>query len=277
VRRRFRWWIMVQQELRVIARSRLFLALVILECLHVFFRLLQIFTYDTLNSSPASPLTQAFRQIALLSVNSTTFLDFIRLQTGLVFLATILAGAGMICNDYKNNLMEIYFSKPLTWRDYVLGKFTALILVGLGFTAFPGLLLLAAHNVLSASLATLQDTYWLAYAIAGFSLVLVVPCALGVLACSALTSSQRYASIAVFMTLFGDLVIGRLLPELLHNRDYNIVAFPLAINRIGESLFRERHPLFELSWTWSALFVGVVCAGALAIVCRAVRRAEIAA
>jgi ABC-type transport system involved in multi-copper enzyme maturation permease subunit len=268
---------MVQQELRVIARSRLFLALVILECLHVFFRLLQIFTYDTLNSSPASPLTQAFRQIALLSVNSTTFLDFIRLQTGLVFLATILAGAGMICNDYKNNLLEIYFSKPLTWRDYVLGKFTALILVGLGFTAFPGLLLLAAHNVLSASLATLQDTYWLAYAIAGFSLVLVVPCALGVLACSALTSSQRYASIAVFMTLFGDLVIGRLLPELLHNRDYNIVAFPLAINRIGESLFRERHPLFELSWTWSALFVGVVCAGALAIVCRAVRRAEIAA
>jgi ABC-type transport system involved in multi-copper enzyme maturation permease subunit len=267
----------VQHELRILFRTKTFLVLVVLGYLHAFFRVLQVVTYDTLNATPNNPLAQALRQIQMFTVDESMFFDFIRMQSGLVFLATILAGAGMICNDFRNNLMEIYFSKPMTWRDYVIGKIMTLILVGLGFTAIPAFLLVVVHNATAPSLDTLKATYGLPVAILGFSIALVGPCALGVLASSALSRSQRYASIALFMLLFGDLTIGRILPELLHQRNYAIIAFPLAVNRIGEMLFHQKHPLFDLSWGWSVLYITVVCAGALYITCRIVRRAEMAA
>jgi hypothetical protein len=245
--------------------------------MHVCMRILQVVAFDTLSSSPRSPITQMLREVAMFTVNSTTFFDFLRMQSGMVFLAAILAWAGMICDDYKNNLMEVYFSKPMTWRDYVLGKTMTLVIIGLAFTAIPGVFLVLLHNMMSASLATLKETYLLPVSITVFSLALVVPCALGVLACSATSSSQRYASIAVFMVLFGDLTIGRVLPDLLHEQSYAIIAFPLAINRVGEMLFSTKRPMFDLSWQWSAVYIGAVCAICLWLICSKVRRSEIAA
>ena len=276
-RRQFRWWIMVKHEIRTLSKSRAFLVLIILGYVHACFRLLQVVTFDTLNATPNNPLARALQNIQAFTVDESMFFDFIRLQSGLVFLATILAGAGMICDDYRNNLMEIYFSKPLTWRDYVVGKVMTLVLVGLAFTAVPALALLLAHLFLAGNFAdAFRLAQWLPGPILGFSLTLVVPCAVGVLASSALSRSQRYASIGVFMALFGDLVIGRLLPDLLHHRNYAIFAFPLAINRIGEVLFDQRRPLFDLAWHWPAVYVAVVCLVCLWIICRRVRRAEIA-
>jgi len=277
VRSHFRWWVMIKQELRVLFRTRMFVALIIMGYLHVCLRVLQVVTFNTLNSSKRNPIVEILKQAEMFTVSSTTFFDFLRMQSGLVFMAAIFAGAGMICDDYKNNLMEVYFSKPMTWKDYAAGKIMTLILIGLSFTAIPGIILVLLHNMLAADWETLQATYWLPVSITAFSLALVVPCALGVLACSALSSSQRYASIAVFMVLFGNLTVGRIVPDLLHERNYNIIAFPLAINRVGELLFNVRRPLFELSWQWSAVYIGVVCAVSLWFICSRVRRSEMAA
>jgi len=254
----------------------MFVGLIILGYVHVCIRILQVVAFDTLNSSPRNPITEVLRQVEMFTVKGSTFFDFLRMQSGMVFLAAILAGAGMICDDHKNNLMEVYFSKPMTWRDYALGKIMTLVIIGLGFTAVPGIILVLLHNMLAANLDTLRETYWLPVSITVFSLALVVPCALGVLACSALSSSQRYASIAVFMVLFGDMTIGSVLPELLHKQGYAVIAFPLAINRIGELLFDVKRPTFVFSWQWSAVYIAVVCAICLWLICSKVRRSEIA-
>ena len=277
IRPHFRWWVIIKQEVRVLFRTRMFVGLIILGYVHVCIRILQVVAFDTLNSSPRNPITEVLRQVEMFTVKGSTFFDFLRMQSFMVFLATILAGAGMICDDHKNNLTEVYFSKPITWRDYALGKIMTLVVIGLCFTAVPGIFLVLLHNMLAASLDTLRETYWLPVSITVFSLALVVPCALGVLACSALSSSQRYASIAVFMVLFGDLTIGSVLPELLHKQGYAIVAFPLAINRLGELLFEVKRPTYVLSWQWSAAYFGVVCAVCLWLICSKVRRSEIAA
>jgi di/tricarboxylate transporter len=79
------------------------------------------------------------------------------------------------------------------------------------------------------------------------------------------------------MVLFGDLTIGRVLPDLLHEQSYAIIAFPLAINRVGEMLFSTKRPMFDLSWQWSAVYIGAVCAICLWLICSKVRRSEIAA
>ena len=279
LRRRFRWWVVLKQELRILTGNRMFIGLLILGYLHFLLRVLQIVAMSMLVNSPNSQLAQMLKgmaQLDMFTINETMFFNFLRLQSSIVFITTIGAGAGMICDDVRNNLMEVYFSKPLNWIDYVLGKTMTLILVGLSLTAIPALFLVCLHNVLVPSWATLSATYWYPLPIVLFSLTLVVPCTLGVLASSALFSSQRYAAIGIFMVIFADLLLGRTLPELLRDSSYAACAFPLAINRVGEALFQQKRVLFEFSWQWSGLLIVMACALAAWIICSKIQRAEVA-
>lgn len=274
---RFRWWIVVKHELSLVFKTRQFLVLVVLGYLPVLLRVLQIVTFDSLMQNRKNPIVEALRQIQMMTVDASTFLDFIRFQAPVVFLVSIMAGGGMICNDFRNNLVDVYFAKPLNWRDYVLGKVIALGLLGFGFTAIPGMFLWLLHLSLSPTWATLQACYWYPWAILAFSTTLVAPCTLGVLASSALSRNERYASIAVFMLLLGDLVIGRVLPDLVHSSKCAVIALPLALNRVGEVLFASKRAVVDISWTWSLIYAVLVVGIALLVVCRKARRAEIPA
>ena len=278
-RRRFRWVIVADQELRVLATFKLFKFLVMLGMIQVLLRFLQVLSYDVVMQDPNHPLAPVLRTIEGIVVSKTMFFDFIRLQAPLVFLMCLYAGAGMICNDVRNNLMEVYFSKPLRWYDYALGKVAALMAATLSLTALPGLFLLIVHNMLmpGEDFATLRETWWWAGSIVAFSLVIVTPCLLGTLASSALMSSLGFASVAIFMVLVADSAMAGLLAALLHRREVLILSFPMALNRIGQALFRETRLLFDLRWEWAALFMGVFCLWAAWVVFRRVRRAEVAA
>ncbi len=266
------------QELRILSKNKAFLGLTALAGMHFLLRVQQVVAFDTLNTpGQTSPIVQLMRQIEMFNVDPTMFFDFIRLQAPVVFLVSMLAGAGMICGDFNNNLMEVYFSKPLTWRDYVTGKTMALIIAGLCYTAVPTVFLVILHLMMSPTMLTLEAMYWIPGSAVAFSLTLVLPCALGVLASSAMSRSERYASIAIFMVVFGNLMMGQLLQELMHQRQYAIIAFPLAVNRVGESLFDQKYQFIPLAWYYAALYVVLVCLCSLAVVCRVVRRAEVAA
>lgn len=275
LRTRHRWWAIVKHEFRVLFKSRPFLLMFIMGYPQVLLRVLQIVAVDTLASNKNSQITVLVQQVMALKISPGMFFDFIRLQAPIVFLATILAGSGMICDDLRHNLMDVYFSKAITWRDYVAGKFLTLVIIGMIFTAIPAVFLLGLHNLLAPSMQTVYDTYWLPLPILAFSTLLVVPCAIGVLASSALFSSERYAAIGVFMVLFADLIIGRSLDRA--NEQLQVLAVPLALNRVGEKLFQARRPMVDISWEWSVVILALVCLLAFWAVCRKVKRAEVAA
>lgn len=276
VQRHFRWWPIVQQELRILFTQRSFVILIILGMGLFFLRLMQIVVFDTIVNNPNHPLASVVQNLALLEVKDQTFFDFIRMQAPIVFLLAIYAGSGMICDDFKNNLMEVYFSKPLSWIDYVMGKSMTLMLIGFALTLAPGLLLVLIHNILDPGLDTLKATYTLPWSIGAFSCILVVPIAFGVLASSTLFGSQRFAGIAVFIVVFGDVALAGLLADLLHMRNAMIVGVPFAINRVGESLFHVPRTVFDSNVLWSFLVVAAVTLLCTFIVCGKVRRAEIA-
>ncbi len=271
-----RWAIVVKHELKVLIKSRFFIVLLIVALLHLIVRVLQIVAWDTVIQNPNNPITPMLRQIEGLAVSGRLFFDYIRMEGVLVFIACLYAGSGMICNDFSNNLMEIYFSKPISWKDFVLGKVMTLVLIGLMLTAIPGIFLVVLHNALDPGMDTFRDSCWWPRAIMGFSAVIVFPSALSVLACSALLRSQRYASIVLFMLLAASSAMGGLFDHLLHNKNYLLLSFPMALNRVGEQLFKARTPVFALSWTWAFAFVACVSVWSLWVICRRVRRAEIA-
>ena len=277
LRHQFRWWIVVEQEFRVLSRSRIFKFLVLLAGLHVIFRVLQVVGYDVIVQDPNHPMAPLLKNVEVIVVNARMFFEFVRLQTPLMFITLLYAGSGMICNDIRNNLMEIYFSKPLRWYDYVLGKVLALILLGLALTALPVALVLLQHNLLLPSMQTLNDSLFWGGAAIGFSLVVVIPTALCILACSALMPGQNYAAITVFMLLIANSTMAGLLAGALRERNYLVLSFPMALDRLGQSLFQETRLLFDLRWEWSLAYVGLTCLVALFIIMWRARRAEVAA
>jgi len=274
LRLHFRWWIIIMQELRVLMKSRFFKLIMLGALLHILARMLQITLFHTVNQDPNNPLADIFSQLAALSVNSSMFYDFIRIQGPMVFILIVFTGSGMIGNDFNNNLMEIYFSKPITWVDYAIGKIGTLVLLGMIITAIPGILLVVLQL---PGVETIKDSWWWPFAILGYSLAIIMPCVLGVLASSALIRSKNFAAVGIFMILIANSTMGVILGEVLKNNNYRILSFPMAVGRIGQQFFKEGRLMFELRWEWSLLYVVLVCLISAAIIFRTVRRAEMAA
>jgi len=277
LRPRFRWMTIVQQEMRILLSRKLFIFLLLLGNFHLVLRVIQVFVLDVASKSPYGPLGDIFANTQFEDTGAWVYFDFIRIQTPLLILTLIYAGSGLICNDFRNNLMEIYFSKPMNWRDYVMGKTMTLVAVGMSITALPALALGGMHVLFVPTLTELKSTLLLAIPTIGFPLIVVGSISLTVLASSALINSSRFAGIAIF--LFGSINItfGILLAALAQEQNYLALAFPISLNYLGEIMFQEdRYPLpITIGWFWAALFVAAISGVALAIICRKVRAAEV--
>ena len=275
------WWVIARQELRVLFATRFFFWLTLLGGIHFAARVVQVIGCDILAANPNTPLSEALKGMRDLSafwvVDERLFFQFLEGQSSILFWILLFAGSGMICEDIRYNLMEVYFSKPITWRDYALGKIMALVLVGLLLTAVPGLILVTLHNFLSPGWETLRTSYWWPGSILIFSIALVVPCSLFILAGSALFRSQRVAGIAVFILLMADLSLANILSDdLLNNSNFSLIGAPFAIGHLGESLFHQNHSLINLGWTWSLSVILCVSGIFLGVICRQVYRCEAA-
>jgi ABC-type transport system involved in multi-copper enzyme maturation permease subunit len=62
-------------------------------------------------------------------------------QIGFALLLTVWGGTGLIADDLRSGALLVYFSRPLTRADYVLGKLAVLLALNLAVTALPMLLL----------------------------------------------------------------------------------------------------------------------------------------
>lgn len=276
VRRHFRWLVVLGQEWRVLAGTRPFRYLTLLAMLHALLRLLLIIGVNTVNQSANTLFTAAIRTSDFADVNERMFYDFIRMQSPLAFIIMLYAGSGLICNDLQNNLPEVYFAKPLTWRDYLMGKLSTLLAAGLLVTALPACVMVAAHNALAADMQVLRDTWWWAPASVAFSGVIVVPAALTILASSALVKSQRFAAVAVFMLLIASSAMGMLFAQMLRDVRFVVLSAPMAMNRLGVAIFDVQVFTFRIGWAPCAMLLGVLSAGAFAVLAWKVRRAEVA-
>ena len=272
----FRWWIVFEQEWRILANSKPFRYLTILAMLHALLRLLQVVAYDTIRQDVTNPLSTAIRTMDEMAVNERMFFDFIRMQSPLTFIIMLYAGSGLLCNDLRNNLTEVYFAKPLTWRDYVLGKVATLLCAGLFVTALPAIGMVVMHNALLADMITLKTTWWWATSSILFSLVIVVPAALAILASSALVSSQRFATITVFMLLMASSAMAWLFANMLRDMRYLVISIPMSMNRLGTELFEVRGWAHRLEWQPCVAILALVSLVSLVIVAWKARRAEVA-
>ena len=63
----------------------------------------------------------------------------------------------LIANDLKSNALQLYFSKPLTRLDYIVGKIATILIMLECITFIPVYILFLEHSVLSQELTFIRD------------------------------------------------------------------------------------------------------------------------
>lgn len=126
------------------------------------------------------------------------------LHLGLAALAAAVAGPPLVARDMASRAFLLYFSRPVSTGDYVLGKAGVLCVVLGAVTLSPTLILYALSIVFSPSLATVLHTLPVLVSAVLACLVLIVPAALVMLTLSSLVTQPRFAAAAwAVVCIFG--------------------------------------------------------------------------
>ena len=137
-----------------------------------------------------------------------------------------VVGAGEIAEDLRTGALAFYLGRPVTRRDYVLGKVLAVAATVLAVTLFPSLLLFAIHAMFEGSFRWLVDHARVPLAMIGTGVVQAVFVSCFVLGLSALAQRRRWATVTVAAVFLGLIITAQ------------VVAV-----RVDQATWRELHQL----------------------------------
>jgi len=118
------------------------------------------------------------------------------IQLILVGLMAAVAGPPLIARDMGSRAFLLYFSRPISFGDYIIGKAGTLIVLLATVTLSPSLLLYALSILFSPSLDTILHTLPVLGSTILASLAVIVPAALVMLMLSSLVTQPRFAAAA---------------------------------------------------------------------------------
>jgi ABC-2 type transport system permease protein len=262
--RRLRFWPITREALRLLLARRAFLVLLAMSWVPLVFRAIQIYI-----------VTRFPDASRLLPVDGRTFGDFLNQQIGFALIITIFGGAGLIANDLRTGAILVYLSRPLTRRDYVLGKLGVLLTLNLGVTLVPGLLLYAVALSLAAEQFMKLELAWIAPAIVLHSIVIALVLSLVALAISSLSKNARVAGLAFVGLLVGLEVAHGVLRNVYHRPESALLSLQADLRAIGGALFGNTERWLRFPWPYAALVLVAVALACLATLRARVRAVEI--
>lgn len=241
-----RWWVITKAELKLLAQRKIIRLIVAIP------PLIYVFVHATLiyliNQVPQATLW--------FNIDPEFFQNFLfRVlpipTTSLIALIAIFGGSGLIANDLKNNSLSLYLSKPISWVDYLLGKFAVVGILLACLTLIPGLLLFLEHLLLTDT-SFFKENYWLPLSIIAYSGIIILSTSLLMLLFSSLTSNPRYATIGFCAVWFGIPVIYEVLKEITRTSKVAVVSLWANYDLLGTVLFGNP-PNYAVHWFWALL------------------------
>ena len=117
----------------------------------------------------------------------------------------------LVSYDLRTKAYLMYFSRPLTPTQYIIGKSAVIWFFLAGIATIPALMLYGVGILLSSDLSVIAQTWDLPFRILFASVVLLVPTTTLALLYSSLTAESRYATFAWFATWVMGLVAYQIL------------------------------------------------------------------
>lgn len=119
-------------------------------------------------------------------------------QATLMVLVIGIVAPPLIAHDMRSRAFLIYFSRPITRMEYVMGKFGTVAFFLMAITTVPALVLYFFGVALSPSFTVVGSTWDLPLLILLASAVLIIPTTSMALMFSSMTTESRYAGFAWF-------------------------------------------------------------------------------
>lgn len=262
--RKARFWPITREALRLVLARRAFLLLLMAAWAPFLYWVVRIYV-----------VTQ-FPEIGrLLPADARLFGQFLSGQTLFTLFLSIFGGAGLIASDLRTGAILVYLSRPLTRRDYVIGKLGVLLALNASVTLIPALLLYGIALALAPGQFLKWELAWLGPAVVLHSLVICLSTSLLALAVSSLSRSARVAGLGFFGLVIGlDLVRG-ILRSIYGRPEALLISFQANLQSLASALFGLKDRALDVPWPYPAIVLLLVCLGCLAILRSRVRAVEI--
>ena len=135
------------------------------------------------------------------SIDNEFFFHFMGVQGVLAFLLTAFVGPGLISPDLANGALPLYFCRPFSRAEYVLGKSSVLAILLSQITWIPGLILFAMQASLAGPAWTWSHL-WIAGSLVLSSLIWIAILSLLAMALSAWVKWRIVAGALLLAVMF---------------------------------------------------------------------------
>jgi len=126
-------------------------------------------------------------------------LTFFRYPQGVLMVLIVgLIAPPLISSDVRTRAFLFYFSRPITYGEYILGKAAVVFCYLMMITTLPSLVLYVFGILLSPDFSVVYDTWDLPLRVVVASAILMIPTTALALMFSSLTSESRFAGYAWF-------------------------------------------------------------------------------
>lgn len=262
--RSVRFWPITREALSLVLAKRAFIGLLVLVWIPFVVRVIQVY------------VVTRFPDIGrIVPLNGQLFGEFLKLQGLLTGLLTIFGGAGLIANDLRTGAILVYLSRPLTRRDYVLGKLAALMGLNYSATLAPALLLYVTAVGLAPGVFLKWELAWIAPMIVLYATLICLVLSLIALAISALSRTARVAGLAFAGSMVGLEIVRGVVVGILDSPLAQVVSVRNDLRLVGNALFGIADSAALAPSTYAAVVLVLAVAGCLAILRSRVRAVEI--
>jgi ABC-2 type transport system permease protein len=221
----------------------------------------------------ASFLQQIGVPTGILSIDNKFFFHFISVQGGFAFLLTAFAGPGLISPDLANGALPLYFCRPFSRAEYVLGKSSVLAILLSQVTWVPGLILF----IMQASLAGASWTWsnlWIAGSLILSSLIWIAILSLLAMALSAWVKWRIVAGALLLGVFFFGAGFAQAINGVLRIESGHFFDIVYLMGTVWNALFQvDAEHAIPVAQAWIALLI--YCGICLWLLMRKVRAYEV--
>ncbi len=194
---------------------------------------------------------------------------------GFALLLMAWYGAGVLAEDRRLNAHLLYFARPLSRFDYLLGKFLTIAFFGVLGTIVPGLVICTVATFASPEWSFLKEEYDVIFSTLGFGLVCTTLIASIVLCVSSFATRRTFALIGVFATFMLTFALASILARLQRDSDFRMLSPMLATVRIATSMFSIKDGPMNWNLTLAWISAGSYVATAWFLVWVRTRRMDV--
>jgi ABC-2 type transport system permease protein len=235
-----------------------------------------------LGAGPIPSSGPAMAGVALLAGKLIDVRDqIVQFNVAMSFFALLIMawyGSGLIAEDRRLGAHLLYFARPLTRIDYLLGKFLVLAFFGFVAVLVPGLVICTIAAFSSPDWSFLKQEGSVIWRHLLFSLVWVISISSVVLAISSLSERKTFALVGTFAFFLMTNGIAVLLAGLQREPMFGLLSLQGNLLRLSGAIFDTRAALPpRIDWNpiWSWLAVAAFVAIAWTVLCVRVRPAEV--